>query len=353
MRLINVRRLLLVLLLTATALVAPSIPHAKACSCAPYDVRERLPEVDAAFVGRLIARKDPAPVGGLFSSDTRVRYRFSVERPVKGALPSGTIDVWSSSSGASCGLETPIGERAGILLERDGDDRWTSGLCMQADPDVLIRAGQPLPPPEGAPPPAVLVGTTHGPGRMVSLDGLGRVVAYGGGDGIVNDIAFCPGGARVAEAYSPPYNQSSPGPGVAVRTADGLDVVWERLIGADGGSSDATVADVACAERHGGTVLVLAVRHVYTETTALHHALILAIAGQKEPDVLWQGDATAGTFTADGRSAYLNGGAEGRSREPGHFTADGRRSRPRRLRLLPDGAVERPRSHRVRAHVVG
>ena len=306
------RRVLLVLLLTAAALFAPSLPHAKACSCAAYDVRERLAEVDGAFVGRLIAHDEPTAVGGVYSSATQVRYRFSVERPVKGEIPSGTIEIWSSADGASCGLETPVGQRAGLLLERDGD-RWTSGLCMQSDPDVLIRAGQPLPPPDGEPPPAVLVGTTHGPGRMVSLDGLGRVIAYGGGDGIVNDIAFCPGGTRVAEAYSPPSsNQSSAGPGVAVRTSHRLEVVWERPIGADGGPSDATIADVACADRDGGTVLVLAVRHVYTETTVRHHALILAIAGQKEPDVLWQGEATTGTLSADGRTAYLNGGAEGR-----------------------------------------
>jgi hypothetical protein len=221
MRLINVRRLVLVLLLTAAALVAPSLPHAKACSCAPYDVRERLSETAGAFVGTLLSRDEPQPVGDTFSSATLVRYIYAVERPVKGDIPSPTIEVWSAWSGASCGLETPVGQRAGLLLRHD-DGRWLASLCEQANPDVLIRAGQPLPPPPGKAPPAVLVGTTHGPGRMVSLDGRGRVIAFGGGDGIVTDIAFCPGGARVAEAYSPPHpsetsslstRMSSSGPG--------------------------------------------------------------------------------------------------------------------------------------------
>jgi hypothetical protein len=276
-----------------------------------YDVRERLPEVDGAFVGRLIARDEPTPVGGVFFSDTLVRYRFSVERPVKGDIPSGTIEVWSSSSGASCGLETPVGERAGLLLERDGD-RWTSGLCMQADPDVLIRAAQPLPLPNGAPPAAVLVGTTHGPGRMVSLDGRGRIIAFGDGAGNVSDIGFCPGGELLAEAFSLPNEASYHNPGVAIRSTADLTVVWERLVGADGGPDSTSVADVACLDRDGGTVLALAVRHIYSETPIRHRALVLAFTRQGEPDVLWQGEATTGTFSGDGRTAYVNAGADGR-----------------------------------------
>lgn len=276
-----------------------------------YDVRERLPEAAGAFVGTLVSRNDPHPGGDALSSATLVRYRFQVERAVKGGIPSGTIDVWSSWSGASCGLETPVGRRTGLLLRHE-DGRWLSSLCEQADPDVLIRAGRPLPPPPGKAPPAVLIGTTHGPGRMVSLDGLGRVIAYGGGDGIGTDIAFCPGAGRVAEAYSPPYGTSPPGPGVAVRTSHGLDIVWERLLGDDGGPDGSSIADVACVDRDGGTVLVLAARHDYSETPTRHRALVLAYGPRGEADVLWQGAATTGTFSADGRAAYLNGGHDGR-----------------------------------------
>ncbi len=181
-----------------------------------YDVRERLPEADGAFVGALVARHDP-PLGGMVSSADQIRYTFRVERGVKGDIPAETIDVWSAANGASCGLETPVGERAGLLLERDGD-RWTSNLCSQADPDVLIRAAQPLPPPDGRAPPAVLVGTTHGPGRMLSLDGSGRVIAYGPGPGTATDFAFCRDAPLLAEAYNAPSEASYSNPGVAIRS---------------------------------------------------------------------------------------------------------------------------------------
>jgi hypothetical protein len=141
---INVRRVLLVFLLTAAALVAPSLPHAKACSCAASNGREGLASADAAFVGRLLSRDDPQPVGDTFSSATIVRYRYVVERAVKGAIPARAVEVWSAWSGVSCGLETPVGQRAGLLLRRQ-DGRWLSSLCEQVDPDVLVPAGQSLP----------------------------------------------------------------------------------------------------------------------------------------------------------------------------------------------------------------
>lgn len=309
-RLINVRRFLLVLILTAAGLFGPWTPPAQACSCATFDVRERLPEVDGAFVGRLIARDDP---GGMFSSETLVRYRFTVEQPVKGDIPSGTIDVWASSSGASCGLETPVGQRVGLLLDRDGG-RWTSGLCYQADPDVLIRAGQPLPPPDGVPPPAVLVGTTHGPGRMVSLDGQGRIVAFGDGAGNVSDIGFCPGGDLLAEAFSSPDGHSYHNPGVAIRATQDLAVVWERLL-APTGDRYASVADVACRRAGDGAGEVLAIvveQFSSDDTTVRHEARILLFGRQGEPQLLWRGDATGGTFSAGGTAAYLSGGPDGR-----------------------------------------
>jgi hypothetical protein len=306
-----VRRLLLVLILTAAGLFGPWVPPASACSCATYDVRERLPEVDGAFVGRLIAKEEPTPVDGVFSSATLARYRFSVEQPVKGDIPSPTIDVWASTSGASCGLETPVGERVGLLLDRDGD-RWTSSLCGQVDPDVLIRAGQPLPPPNGVPPPAVLVGTTHGPGRMLSLDGRGRIVAFGDGAGNVSDLAFCRGNRLVAEAFSSPNEHSYHNPGVAIRRTADLTVVWERSI-ATGSERSMSVSDVGCREKSdAGEVLAIAVEQYSTDTTVHHEVRVLLIGPDGAPRELWRGEATGGTFAADGTAAYLSAGPDGR-----------------------------------------
>lgn len=308
------RRLFLIVALTAATLALPPLPHAAACSCAAVDVREQLPEVDGAFVGTLLSHDEPQPVNGLVSSETLVAYRFEVERVVKGPLPSsGTIEVWASWSGASCGIEIPPGQRTGLLLRRDGD-RWISGLCRQVDPDVLIRAGQPLPPPPGQAPPAVVVGTTHGPGRILSLDGLGRVVGYGPGDGTVTDVAFCPGGTKLAEAYATPGRHVYHRAGVAVRSTADLAIAWERFLMADE-QRYLAVADVACRGRGDGPgdVLALVVEDFHTETETRHEAEILAFSPTGAPRRLWRGAATHGTFTPDGRAAYVNAGPDGRT----------------------------------------
>ncbi len=173
-------------MLAVGALVVPSLPHAAACSCATVDVRERLPEADGAFVGTLLSRDDPRPVNGAFSSATVIRYRYRVERVVKGDIPSGTVDIWAAAEGASCGLETPPGQRAGLLLDRQGD-RWTSGLCSQADPDALVQDGQALPPPSGTVVPAVLVGASDGGGsggRPILAGGAGAALLAAGAAGL-------------------------------------------------------------------------------------------------------------------------------------------------------------------------
>lgn len=296
----------------AAALFGPSMPHASACSCASYDVRERLAEVDGAFVGALVARHDP-PLGGVMSSAEQIRYTFAVERGVKGDIPSDTIDVWASSSGASCGLETPVGERAGLLLERDGD-RWTSNLCSQADPDVLIRAGQPLPAPDGRAPPAVLVGTSYGPGRMLALDGSGRVITFGSpGPGTTTDIAFCAGRPLLAEAYVAPGEESAYQPGIALRTTPDLAVAWERPLGPTGQGYIA-VADVACRPAgDSADVLAVTTQEIYSDSGARRVAArILAFGRDGAARTLWEGDATGGTFSPDARTAWLTAGPDGR-----------------------------------------
>ena len=184
---------------------------------------------------------------------------------------------------------------------------------MQADPDVLIRAGRPLPPPNGVPPPAVLVGTTHGPGRMVSIDGQGRIVAFGDGAGNVSDIGFCTGAKLLAEAFSSPNEASYHNPGVAIRSTADLAVVWERFL-APNGERYTAIGDVACrAQGTGaGEVLAIVVEEFSSDTTVHHEARILLFADDGEPRRLWQGEATGGTLSADGTAAYLSGGPDGR-----------------------------------------
>ena len=131
-----VRSLLLCALLAATFMVGTG--PAWACSCVPPNARQLLAEMDGAFVGELVARKDPTgfPMGG---SDTSV-FTFRVTESFKGNLGE-LVDVESSSYGASCGLEVTEGEQIGLFLEKE-PERWTSLLCLQVEPQDLRAAAK-------------------------------------------------------------------------------------------------------------------------------------------------------------------------------------------------------------------
>ena len=78
-------RLFLAGVVATVAVVAATATPAHACSCAMRDPRSLVAQTDAAFVGRLIERRD--------LGDGRAVFTFRVERRVKGAM--GT---WSTSS---------------------------------------------------------------------------------------------------------------------------------------------------------------------------------------------------------------------------------------------------------------
>ncbi len=130
-------RLFLAGVVATAAVVAASATPAHACSCAMPDPRSLLAQTDGAFVGRLIERRD---VG-----DGRAIFTFRVERRVKGAMES-TVDVESASNGAACGLETTIGARIGLFLERRAG-RWTSSAIRRAPGQTEISRVVPAPRP--------------------------------------------------------------------------------------------------------------------------------------------------------------------------------------------------------------
>lgn len=136
---------------TLVTLVLSADP-AMACTCTGESAAEMLaaPRTDAAFVGRLVGRRS-LPDSEPFR---RVAYRFRVESVVKGELP-GTVEVVSAGSGAACGFELDVGERAGVVLQREGDT-WTGGLCGTTAPAELLAAGDPRPPISTIPWPSVL-----------------------------------------------------------------------------------------------------------------------------------------------------------------------------------------------------
>jgi len=280
-------RLVLALVVGATAALAATAGPAYACSCAPPDPRSLLGQADGAFVGRLVTRQEVAA--------GRSRFTFAVERSVKGALGT-TVDVESASDSAACGIETPIGSRIGLFLERR-DGRWTSSLCWQVSPEDLLAAAQPLPPPNGRGPTTLLVSGRFGPARLLALDAVGRTLAYGRGEGSVLQLSACPGGRRMAEVV-----QRETGVQLAIRELPRLNVVRRGPVDSPPGTS---LTSFRC-ETADGTRLLLF--HASSDRPANARLERLTLSRRA---VLWRGSAIGATLTE--RSAYVLGGARGTS----------------------------------------
>ena len=184
----SVRVLSLCVAVLIVATLAAAVEPARACSCVPPDPWSYLERADGAFVGRLVSRRE--------SGEGRAVLVFSVERAVKGKF-GATIEVETASSGAACGIETSVGRRIGLFLEREGDG-WFGHLCWQVEPEDLLAAAA-LPAPNGRGPVALFMGGRFGPARTLALDANGRTLAYGMGAGEVLDFSVCPGASRVAE----------------------------------------------------------------------------------------------------------------------------------------------------------
>jgi hypothetical protein len=140
-------RLVVVIPLVLAGLLALSEPAA-ACSCAGEEPCRTLARADAALVGTLVERREPAH---LRSSADAVTLVFRVEVSVKGEL-GRLVELETPAYGASCGVEADVGDRIGLFLRRGGNG-WTSTLCDQIAPrELLAVGGPPQPPPaEGRP----------------------------------------------------------------------------------------------------------------------------------------------------------------------------------------------------------
>lgn len=138
----------LVLVLTFGLLLAGE-RGARACSCAMQPAADVLadPGIPAAMVGTVIHGPIAPPIADPDeprSSDQPVRWVIRVDAVLVDELPE-TIVVVSSSSGASCGLETRVGDRLGLVLRRTGPPA-ASDLCSQYSADEMLRAGEGRPP---------------------------------------------------------------------------------------------------------------------------------------------------------------------------------------------------------------
>ena len=100
---------------------------ALACTCAPVDLVRDLPAADGAFIGTLLQRTDQGETSTLL---------FRVEQVYKGDI-SNRVEIETARDGATCGIEAPVGERLGLLLERRGE-AWRSSLCSQVEPAEFL-----------------------------------------------------------------------------------------------------------------------------------------------------------------------------------------------------------------------
>jgi hypothetical protein len=71
----------------------------------------------------------------------RAVYTFRVERELKGHFGE-RVRVRAPGPEPSCGLSVDIGERTGLILDRDRHDRWRSSLCMEYGARQLERAAR-------------------------------------------------------------------------------------------------------------------------------------------------------------------------------------------------------------------
>jgi hypothetical protein len=261
------------------AALAGRVEPAYACSCAPLDPRSALAASDGAFVGTYLERRERG--GG------RADYVFRVEQALKGAL-GGTAVVESADNGAACGLEVEVGQRIGLVLDRVGGT-WTSNLCRQIEPNALLAAARPLPPPNGSGPAALLVGGRFGSVRTIALDARGRTLGYGRGRGETILLAACPGSQRVVE-----YSAVRPSFLLAVRDLRTYRLVRERRYRPRG---SALVGAIACLDRSGTSIAV------FESNEVERHAARLRVGAR----TVWAGRAQAAAF---GRGvAYLAAGS--------------------------------------------
>ena len=293
-----------VLVLFAAALAA-GVDSGHACSCALPDPRAALAQADGAFVGTLVSRRQ---------GDQTTVLTFSVEKALKGAI-ARTVELSTASNSAACGIETSIGARVGLVLERRGG-AWHGHLCWQFAPEELLAAGQPLPAPNGHGPVALIVGGGFGESRLVALDARGRTLAYGTGTGRVGLLAVCPGGRRLAElAYV------GSGQKLVIRATRTLRVLRRQALTLPRGRY---AQRLACEDPAGSSLLVFGRA---TFDSYARSALYRVKNGRLR--ALWNGAAYDAAFAS--RHAHLSAGADGRTL----LRIDLRTGRARRLARLP------------------
>jgi hypothetical protein len=114
-------------LVVVGALVLAFAADALACSCLPVDLPRDLPLADGAIIGTILERHD---------RETSSTLLFRVEQVYKGDIDN-RVEIVTPRGSTACGIDSPVGERLGLLLQRDGSV-WRSNLCSQVDPAAFL-----------------------------------------------------------------------------------------------------------------------------------------------------------------------------------------------------------------------
>lgn len=282
----------LVLIAVVTAFLAQALP-AQACSCWMGDPRDAFARSDGAIVGTLLARRPATDSQGQPNPNTAVNT-FRVDEAYKGEF-GDTVDVYSASSGAACGLEIAEGQQAGLLLSySEQDETWWGSLCATMSPQDLREAAAPLPEPDGRGPLRLLLGGSWGESSYLALDARGRTLAYSFGDHDSSRLEVCPGRERFLELYRVRRAYV-----LAARDLQTNDVLWERTTPLGRGDyADEAAVRFECAARSGGSVLVATVG--FSDDSG--H---LVRIGRNRSQVLYEGKLSAAVFAGRGVAYVL------------------------------------------------
>jgi hypothetical protein len=293
------RRFLLVALLAIAAPAASADP-AFACSCADYDPRDRLEQGEPAFIGRVVSAppRNPTPPLKVARHVVRVERAFNVRLGRR-------IVVHSNPYSSSCGVLWQTGRRVGAFLDRNRRG-WTTHLCSLARPVELERAARPYPRPLGRGRLALLAGGRFGNARLLALDGGGRILGYGFGEGLVRRISICPGSRVAAELVDRGRRMTL----VAVRSLESLQVLSSAEL--PGYTDELTCADAAGATVYAGGVRYGG-RHGRGEVRRVSGSASRLVAGGRAerlalgPDAayLWSGRRVRAVGLSDGAERTL------------------------------------------------
>jgi hypothetical protein len=291
-------KLRIVSFLGALLVLLALAPPALACSCFRGDPRTQLDQSDGAFIGELVSA-DPAPPTA--SSTT---YHFKVHEAFKGDVGE-TIDVESSTSGASCGFEVQRGQDMGFFLQRE-NGVWKGGLCGQVAPDDLRKAAAPYPKPDGSGPLAFMVGGKYGEVRTLGLDARGKTLRYGKGEGWTRNLSVCPG-SRVAAEVAVVATGDTRRRYLMLRDLGTFEPIRKTLLtgleAPGAGHYPLEVGALACRSASGDDVVLYAANNEADQTEATGKLVRVRPDAQS---VIWEGGlGGAASIPVSGGDAYV------------------------------------------------